>query len=636
MNVQIEKIILWPYKKELKPRIIDLKLGTLNVIHGASKIGKSAIIHIIDWCLGSSENTIPQGTVTDYTSCFGLILKIGDKKLFLARKNNLTENYIHYEVSENFEVPNEIDPQYKLSDFKEWFNNLLGISFAKIEDKKQPRASFRDFICFNYQQQGIVADQHNLLYKTNLSEYRNRIRDIFNFAIGAEDNVILQNKAFKKEAEEKLDYLNKRKQYIEEQKELLLQNNVSILLKALDLGLLENEDYNFEASLTDLLKAYSKLSNKEIKDINIDTIAQEKLYQAINFIEEDLAPLYKKLRNLNINRNNLIKTINLNVKQQALQLQKKERLEIAQYLKDFYSEEIIDVFTAEEIENLCSKLEDIETDIHLNMLEAKNSKHEERKKLIEKDIQEITAKINKLVKDKESLITFHNEKNLLEKTYIDIILKAKSIVNEYNNKNEDLDTQIIELNKYISTLNIKDQRDEYLKNITSEAQKYLASFAEFKFVDTFDVNNLSVKVRKSELSTPLYLSQTGSGANWVAFHIAMMLGFHKHFIDKDTPVFNFLIFDQPSQVYFPKSKYNAEKDIQEFDSDSEDAKAVIEMFEILNKAIVDTGNQLQILVLDHAGKDIWGNIKGIHDVAEWSGNNALIPIEWQIEDNVKK
>ena len=35
-------------------------------------------------------------------------------------------------------------------------------------------------------------------------------------------------------------------------------------------------------------------------------------------------------------------------------------------------------------------------------------------------------------------------------------------------------------------------------------------------------------------------------------------------------------------------------------------------------------------------KDIWDNIKGIHDVAEWSGNNALIPIEWQIEDNVKK
>jgi hypothetical protein len=185
-------------------------------------------------------------------------------------------------------------------------------------------------------------------------------------------------------------------------------------------------------------------------------------------------------------------------------------------------------------------------------------------------------------------------------------------------------------------LDIKDKRKEYLANIVAEAQKYLATFAEFKVVDTFDVNNLSVKVRKSKLSPSLYLSQTGSGANWVAFHIAMMLGFHKHFIDKNTPVFNFLIFDQPSQVYFPKSKYNIEKDIQEFDSDSEDARSVKEMFEILNKAIIDTNNKLQILILDHAGKDIWGGIEGINDVAEWSGKNALIPEEWQVEDNTKE
>jgi hypothetical protein len=636
MNIQIEKIILWPYKKDLEPRIIDLKLGTLNVIHGASKKGKSAIIHIIDWCLGSSENTIPQGTVTDYTSCFGLILKIDDKKLFLARKNNLIENYIHYEVAEDFEIPNEINTQYKLNDFKTWLNNLLGISFAKIEERKQPRASFRDFICFNYQQQGIVADQHNLLYKTNLSDYRNRIRDIFNFAIGAENNLILQNKVLKKEAEENLEKLNERKKFLEEQKEFLLHSNVSILLKALDFGLLDSEDYNLEASTSDILKAYEKLSKKEIKDLNVDTKAQEKLYQAINFIEEELAPLYKELRNLNINKNNLIKTINLNVQQQSLQLQKKERLEISQYLRDFYLDEINDVFTAEEIENLCNKLEDIETDINLNMINAKNSKHEEQKKIIDKDIQRLSSKINKLVKDKESLISFHNGNNLLEKAYIDIILKAKNIISEYNVKNEDLETQISNLNNYISTLDIKDKRKEYLANIVAEAQKYLATFAEFKVVDTFDVNNLSVKVRKSKLSPSLYLSQTGSGANWVAFHIAMMLGFHKHFIDKNTPVFNFLIFDQPSQVYFPKSKYNIEKDIQEFDSDSEDARSVKEMFEILNKAIIDTNNKLQILILDHAGKDIWGGIEGINDVAEWSGKNALIPEEWQVEDNTKE
>ena len=112
----------------------------------------------------------------------------------------------------------------------------------------------------------------------------------------------------------------------------------------------------------------------------------------------------------------------------------------------------------------------------------------------------------------------------------------------------------------------------------------------------------------------------------------MLLGFHKFFIDKDTPVFNFLIFDQPSQVYFPRSSYDVNKKIQIFDKNTEDAKSVKEMFEIMQKSIDDNNGQFQILVLDHAASDIWGDIDGIHEVAEWTEDKALIPQNW-IDNN---
>ncbi|MDD3014577.1 MAG: DUF3732 domain-containing protein [Candidatus Gastranaerophilales bacterium] len=163
------------------------------------------------------------------------------------------------------------------------------------------------------------------------------------------------------------------------------------------------------------------------------------------------------------------------------------------------------------------------------------------------------------------------------------------------------------------------------------AQTYVPDFAEFKFIDSFDPYNLTIKIKKSPLAEGFYLSETGSGANWVAFHIATLLGFHKHFIDKDSPVFNFLIMDQPSQVYFPKSVYNAEKEIYELKND-EDIQAVKEMFTILNKAIQDNNNKLQIIVLDHAGKDIWGEIKDVHEVDHWIDGNALIPEDWFITE----
>jgi hypothetical protein len=51
MNFQIEKIILWPKKTGLPPRVLRFELSKVNVISGDSRTGKSAIIPIIDYCL---------------------------------------------------------------------------------------------------------------------------------------------------------------------------------------------------------------------------------------------------------------------------------------------------------------------------------------------------------------------------------------------------------------------------------------------------------------------------------------------------------------------------------------------------------------------------------------------------------
>lgn len=59
----------------------------VNVIHGLSQTGKSAIIHIIDYCLCAGENKIPIGVIRDNVDWFGIILKIDQEEMLLARKN---------------------------------------------------------------------------------------------------------------------------------------------------------------------------------------------------------------------------------------------------------------------------------------------------------------------------------------------------------------------------------------------------------------------------------------------------------------------------------------------------------------------------------------------------------------------
>ena len=38
--------------------------------------------------------------------------------------------------------------------------------------------------------------------------------------------------------------------------------------------------------------------------------------------------------------------------------------------------------------------------------------------------------------------------------------------------------------------------------------------------------------------------------------------------------------------------------------------------------------ELQLIVVDHAGKAVWGDIPGVHFVEEWRGTKKLVPINW--------
>ena len=49
MNMKIRKLIIWPKNSAFPPREVKFELNKVNVITGASRTGKSAIIPIIDY-----------------------------------------------------------------------------------------------------------------------------------------------------------------------------------------------------------------------------------------------------------------------------------------------------------------------------------------------------------------------------------------------------------------------------------------------------------------------------------------------------------------------------------------------------------------------------------------------------------
>ncbi|MDO8706823.1 MAG: DUF3732 domain-containing protein [Sulfuricaulis sp.] len=115
-----------------------------------------------------------------------------------------------------------------------------------------------------------------------------------------------------------------------------------------------------------------------------------------------------------------------------------------------------------------------------------------------------------------------------------------------------------------------------------------------------------------------------------SYHIAVLLGLHQYFLTlAHSPVPSFLVMDQPSQVYFSKRVTVRDGQITEEPRlPDEDIEAVQKAFQVLGNVVGAAKGKLQVIVLDHAARDVWGGIANIVEVEEWRGGHTLVPEEW--------
>lgn len=141
------------------------------------------------------------------------------------------------------------------------------------------------------------------------------------------------------------------------------------------------------------------------------------------------------------------------------------------------------------------------------------------------------------------------------------------------------------------------------------------------------INDLTIKVIHTQRED--YLWEIGSGANWLAYHVAVTLALQRFFTSEvNHPVPGLVVYDQPSQVYFPHGFEMIEPVSPLARSRDEDIAAIRKVFEAMGGEIVKAKGQLQAIVLDHAGANVWGEIEGVTLIAQWRGAEKLVPPEW--------
>jgi len=199
MYFQLLKIILWP-RDGGAPREVNFEPGKVNVISGASKTGKSSVIPIIDYCLGSEKCSIPVGVIRDKCSWFGVLFDtLEGQKLFARKEPGGLKSSGEMFLLEGplVAIPREIHSKNQNVDYvKSSLNRLSGLSNLQFEpgndDRFKSRVGFRDLMAFIFQPQNIVANPDVLFFKADTTEHREKLKTIFPYVLGAISPELLQ------------------------------------------------------------------------------------------------------------------------------------------------------------------------------------------------------------------------------------------------------------------------------------------------------------------------------------------------------------------------------------------------------------------------------------------------------------
>lgn len=654
MYFQIREIILWPNDATKKPRRLKFLPGLVNVISGASRTGKSAIIPIIDYCLGSEKCTIPVNTIRDSTSWFGIIVETTVGQKLLARRepgNQKSTNEMFVLEGQEIEVPDIIDSKNSTADVtKRALDELAGLTALDFDidgsnSGFKGRPSFRDLGAFMFQPQNIVANPDVFFYKADTYEHREKLRTIFPYVLNAITPQLLAK-------EHEVQQL--KKELRRKQNELATVRTVSArwvaeirarAAEAREFGLL-TEQIPDNASRDQLIEMLTKVvasSSVEVR-VTSDTVSEAidellKLQQEESSASLELSAARQRFAEMSGLMQSTVQY------RGALQIQR-DRLKISDWLRglngpdhncpvcgnaiDSATEELNSLYQSlEEIERTAGEFDQVPASFDRELQRVKDEMRTLGEKLmgiririesLEKRSDEAkrrqydSLKVSRFIGNLEQSLNTYTQLGVDEQLYGEV---------------EDLRQRVAALDLEIAEGQIRAKTRRALEIVNLNAAKLMPSLDAERPNDpiALSVDDLTIKVQGIDRED--YLWEIGSGSNWLSYHIAVTLGLHQFFLSlKQSPVPGFAVYDQPSQVYFPKRLASKRGEDPDPELPDEDIEAVHKVFSILSAAVGDSNGELQIIVLDHAAENVWGGLKNVHLVEEWREGRKLVPQEW--------
>lgn len=641
--MQLLAIVL--YSRWGDRRMLKFRPGRLNVVTGQSKTGKSALLDIVEFCLGRSTVTMPVGPITTTISWYAVLVELpGGVRAFIARpsarQGAATTQQGMLEVSAGLEPLDfaALRVNADAASIRSQLGALIGIEenvnlpeHGSLRPELEANLGHALLLCL--QGQSEIANRSFLFHRQGEEGIAAAIQDTLPYFLGAVPADQARKRQVLESTRRDLRRAEAELQAVDQAANQLDVRVRAAVAEAYSAGLVTQSVYSDRTSaLTALAAAVASQPTEPAFDDEIQSRLRE--------LERQRSDLRRELREAAEVRSMLLAESQEEGPYRGAVGSQVDRLSSVELLPPTNNDNAavcpvcgsvlgkLDP-TAAALRNALlqvrSQLADIEAARprlrdSLQRLDDRIANVRDQLRALEQVALDLAASL-------APTLPTRAEDRAFSRGRLDVLLQALRPVDaatavHLRQRVAGLRSSVERLEAELSPEDEREQVTSRLLTVGADMTTW-ASQLQLEHAGRgvrLDLGRLTV-IADTE-SGPARMSRIGSAENWIGYHLIAHLALHRYFVRQKRPVPHLLMLDQPTQAYYPSEL----EQVSGVPTRDEDRLAVHRLYELLQTVVAELSPEFQVIVCDHANLDEpWFQ----DSIAEnWRNGIQLVPEEW--------
>lgn len=651
--MQLLAIVL--YNADGRTRRLDFEPGALNIVTGESQAGKSALLTIVEYCLGRSTMMVPVGPIADTVVWYSTLWQLDDgSRAFVGRPapaaGKASTSVAMLEFGATLDAPPlaSLEVNIESHALREQLGRRIGIEENLSEPPagslRQPlEANIGHAALLCLQSQNEVASATTLFHRQGEPGIDPALRDTIPYFLGAVARDEALKRAQLRDAKRNVIRLANE---VEKAENAALTIDVelnALFAEARAVGLVDGE----VSGRTELVRALqgARIAQPQVAPL-LDTESQDRRLG----LEAERNRLRSELRRVLDDRGLLIHQEQAENGASAALRQQRDRLTVLARLPEPGGDGVpetadatLDIDTCpacghelEEPDPTAAALQAGLATLRAEVGALTGARPAHRRALADLDTRADELRGDLRVAE-DALADLARASGVSDaanadtrdftRGRIDATLARATLTDDV--QLEVLRQQLARARRTMEALEAELDEDNDREQLTSRLVAVGRDMSRYAEQLQLEHRSDSVRLDLARLTVvtdtptgPAPLFRIGSAANWIGYHLVTHLALHRFFTLQGRPVPRFLMLDQPTQAHYPAEADNA-TGTPELDSDR---VAVRRMFELMRDVVEELAPAFQVIVCDHADlPEQWFQDAVRH---RWRGGVKLIPADW--------